>query len=254
MKLYIKQLTVVLLLSVVLSSCIFIDKTAYLVNVQTNDKRTNPFRKFRKKPVRVVEPTLISTHIASRIFLAPSSFDSPSLAVAYTQTTDYEQCIDFEPLEALHDDITSYAKRFLGTRYRAGGRSAKGFDCSNFTSFIMQHFGYKIPSGSSQATHGERVEFEKVRKGDLLFFGYKSKKGGSYRVSHVAMVTSDEGEDMHFIHAARRGITIDNLESSSWKSYYKSRFLFAKRIIQADKNETLAIKGNEFVPNQSKMP
>ncbi len=247
MKLYIKQLTVALLFSVVLSSCTFINKTAYSLKVQSKDKKTKLFANFKRKPVRVIEPALISMHIADRIFLTPPSFVLSAPVLAYAQAPHSDQCIDFEPLESLHDDITSYAKRFLGTRYRAGGRSKKGFDCSNFTSYIMEHFGYKIPPGSSQATHGERVEFEKVRKGDLLFFGYKSKKGGSYRVSHVAMVTSDEGEDIHFIHAARRGIIIDNLQSSAWKSYYKSRFLFAKRIILADKNENLAIENNEFV-------
>lgn len=252
MKLYIKQLTVALLLSVVLSSCTFINKTTYSIKTQIKDKKNNLFAKFRRQPLRVIEPTLISTHIADRIFLTVPFLDLPAPVLAYAPLSQSDQCIDFEPLEALHDDITSYAKRFLGTRYRAGGRSKKGFDCSNFTSFIMEHFGYKIPSGSSQATHGEKVDFEKVRKGDLLFFGYKSKKGGSYRISHVAMVTSDEGEDVHFIHAANRGIIIDNLNSSAWKTYYKSRYLFAKRIILADKDETLAIEGNEFVQKQVK--
>ena len=253
MKLYIKQLTVALLFSVVLSSCTFTNRIAYSLKIQIKEKKNNFFAKLKKKPIRVVEPVLIATDIADRIFLTPSSFVLPAPLLTYAQVPQSDQCIDFEPLESLHDDITSYAKRFLGTRYRAGGRSSKGFDCSNFTSYIMEHFGYKIPPGSSQSTHGEQVAFEKVRKGDLLFFGYKSKKGGSYRVSHVAMVTSDEGEDIHFIHAARRGIAIDNLKSSSWKSYYKSRFLFAKRIILADKNEVLALEGNDFVPNQSKM-
>lgn len=249
MKLYTKQLTVALFISVVLNSCTFLNRTAYTAKHQIKEKKTNLFAKFKKKPVRVAEPLVLASNLTDNVFQLHPSFVLPAPLLAYVQAPEPE-CIDFEPLESLHDDITKYAKKFLGTRYRAGGRSAKGFDCSNFTSFIMEHFGYKIPPGSSQATHGERVDFEKVRKGDLLFFGYKSKKGGSYRVSHVAMVTSDEGEDIHFIHAARRGIIIDNLESSSWKSYYKSRFLFAKRIIQADKDEVLAIKGNEFIAKE----
>lgn len=251
MKLQIKQLTVALLISVVLNSCTFLNRTAYTFKNQTKEKKVNLLAKFKKKPIRVPETALLTTDIAGKIFPTHLSFVLPTPVITYAQVAEPE-CIDFEPLEALHEDITLYAKRFLGTRYRAGGRSAKGFDCSNFTSYIMEHFGYKIPPGSSQATHGERVDFGKVEKGDLLFFGYKGKKGGSYRVSHVAMVISEEGEDIHFIHAARRGIVIDNLESSSWKSYYKSRFLFAKRVIQASKDETVALKGNDFVASELK--
>jgi NlpC/P60 family len=249
MKLKIKQLNIALFFIVFYSSCTFTNRLSYQLKTQIKDKKTQVLAKFKKQPLRVAELPLIPSIASDKIFpiysLSPASLPAPSLA--YVQATD-DDCIDFEPLESLRDDVTSFAKKFLGTRYRSGGRSTKGFDCSNFTSYIMERFGYKIPAGMAQATHGEQVPFEKTRKGDLLFFGYKSKKGGNYRISHVAMVISDEGEEIHFIHAARRGIVIDNLESPAWKNYYKSRYLFAKRIIEAEKDVTLALKENAFVP------
>ncbi len=246
MKLTIKQLTISLFCAGLLNSCTFINKTAYSIKAQKEGKETNLFAKLKKKPLRVAEPIFITTAMADKVSFFPFAPTTPPLVFAQVEPL----CIDFEPLKSLQDDLTIYAKKFLGTRYLPGGRSKKGFDCTNFTSHLMEHYGYKIPAGCSQANHGEQVSFENVRKGDLLFFGYKSKKGGSYRVSHVAMVVSDEGEDIHFIHAANRGIVIDNLESASWKTYYKSRYLFAKRIIQSGKDETLAMKGNQFVANK----
>jgi hypothetical protein len=249
MKLTIKQLTVGLFCVGLLSGCASIDKTAYSSETQKREKKVNLFAKLKKKPFRVAEPIFITAVAADKVSFFPfTPMLLPALPLAYAPIEP--SCIDFEPLHSLQDDLTTYAKKFLGTRYRPGGRSKKGFDCTNFTSYLMENFGYKIPAGCSQANHGEQVAFEEVRKGDLLFFGYKSKKRGSYRVSHVAMVVSDEGEEIHFIHAANRGIVIDNLESASWKSYYKGRYLFAKRIIQSAKDETLAMKGNQFVVNK----
>lgn len=253
MKSKIKRFMIALLSAGVCSAC---DSTRQIVNQhqkQGNEKQIQFIGKLKKEPLRVTNPPLLPSLVSSdKIFanLAPIPTAPNSLQLSCIASLK-DECIDFEPLEALRDDITAYAKRFLGTRYRAGGRSAKGFDCSNFTSYIMEHFGYKIPAGMAQATYGEQVDFNKVRKGDLLFFGYKSKKTKRYRISHVAMVISDEDEEVHFIHAARRGIVIDNLHSPAWKNYYKSRYLFAKRIIEAQNNETLALKDDDFVPQKS---
>ncbi len=249
----IKQLMIALLSAGVCGSCNFSKQLVNQHKEQGNEKQIQFIGKLKKQPLRVTEPSpLPSLASPDKIFAnlvqvppAPST-----LLLSYIPSLQ-DECIDFEPLEALRDDITVYAKRFLGTRYRPGGRSTKGFDCSNFTSYIMEHFGYKIPAGMAQATYGEQVDFEKVRKGDLLFFGYKNKKSRGYRISHVAMVISDEGEEVQFIHAARRGIVIDNLHSPAWKNYYKSRYLFAKRIIEAQNDEILTFKGDGFVSQQS---
>jgi cell wall-associated NlpC family hydrolase len=245
MNLTTKQLLVALG-CVAITGCSVTNKTANLAKTPIKDNKIRFFSGLKKQPIRVPEPlVLASTTTEQCIYLTPSFASILPSQLAQVEIPQPE-CIDFEPLAPLEEDLTKYAKKFLGTRYRTGGRSAKGFDCTNFTSYIMEHFGYKIPAGSSQATYGEQVTFENVKRGDILFFGGKSKKGNHYYITHAAMVISEEGEELQFIHAARRGIVIDNLESPAWKNYYAKRYLFAKRIIQASKDEKLALKGNKF--------
>lgn len=244
MNLTTKQLLVALSCVALTSSCTMLNRTVYSVKTQVKEKKGGIFASLKKQPIRVPEAIALPSLITEQsISIAPTfaSILPPQLAHV---TLSAPECIDFEPLAPLEEDITLYAKKFLGTRYRTGGRSSKGFDCTNFTSYILEHFGYKIPAGASQATYGEQVAFESVKRGDILFFGVK--KGNRYYTTHAALVISEEGEELQFIHAARRGIVIDNLESPAWKNYYKKRYLFAKRVIQASKDEKLTLKGNSF--------
>ena len=39
-------------------------------------------------------------------------------------------------------EIVAYAKQYLGVKYVYAGASSKGFDCSGYTMYVMQHFGY----------------------------------------------------------------------------------------------------------------
>lgn len=159
------------------------------------------------------------------------NFPPPYLHDFSVQTIDSQH-------EILRDEIVDFAKNYLGLRYRYSGTSPKtGFDCSGFTHFVMKNFGVAIsPSSRTQATEGEKIAIEDAKKGDLLFFGYRNKSG-HWRVNHAALVVSEEGEDLAMIHSCRRGIVIDDIHSSSWRSYYKKRLLFAKRVLGADNQE-----------------
>lgn len=144
------------------------------------------------------------------------------------------------PLKKIQDDyehlrshIVGFAKNYLGLPYRFGGMSPEtGFDCSGFTQYIMHNFGVSISRTSrDQANMGQKIEVDEARKGDLLFFGRK-RKDGTWYVNHVAMVVSEEGEDLTMIHSCNRGIVVDNVYSASWRSYYKRRFMGVRRILK----------------------
>jgi cell wall-associated NlpC family hydrolase len=129
---------------------------------------------------------------------------------------------------AMVEDMLKYARKFMGVRYVSGGRSPKGFDCSGFTSYVYNQFGYKLSASSSdQYNQGSKVSRSEIQPGDLLFFTGRASKSG--RVGHVAIAVDSDpvSGEVTFIHAARTGIQIDRMSAP----YYSARYLGARRVI-----------------------
>ncbi len=126
-------------------------------------------------------------------------------------------------------DMISFAKKHIGTRYVRGGKGPKGFDCSGFTSYVFNQFGYSLnPSSGGQYGQGEKISREEVLPGDLLFFTGRSAKSG--RVGHVGMAISNDPAtgEITFIHAAiSGGIRIDRVSAP----YYAARYIGARRVL-----------------------
>jgi cell wall-associated NlpC family hydrolase len=112
------------------------------------------------------------------------------------------------------------ANRYRGVRYRFGGTTSRGFDCSGFVSHVFRTHGIRLPRTSQeQATVGQPVAKNELRKGDLVFF----RTRGS-RISHVGIYI-DGG---NFIHSSSGGgkVEVDSLTSG----YYARRFAGARRV------------------------
>ena len=121
-------------------------------------------------------------------------------------------------------EIANYALQFVGGRYVYGGASPKGFDCSGLTSYVYKQFGYKLNrSASGQMSNGRAVSRGELKPGDLVLFGPQ----GSTRASHVGIYIGGN----KFVHACntKKGVIVTSLSSSS---YYSSRFLTARRIVE----------------------
>lgn len=115
----------------------------------------------------------------------------------------------------LRRDVLETAEQYLGTPYKYGSRSPqRGFDCSNFTSYVLAQHDIEVPAGSrNQITHGRRVRPEAVQPGDLVFF--RRTKDGP--VFHVALVESRTETELNVIHATnKRGVVRDDLLANSW--------------------------------------
>ncbi len=113
----------------------------------------------------------------------------------------------------LRMDITQQAAEYIGTRYKYTGTSPKtGFDCSGFTSFIMQKFDISLPHQSgSQAKEGRSIPVEKALPGDLVYF---NRKG---RIFHVALVERNEKGVITVIHSTTsRGVIRENITHSDY--------------------------------------
>jgi murein DD-endopeptidase / murein LD-carboxypeptidase len=124
------------------------------------------------------------------------------------------------------DSLIQYAYTFLGNRYRSGGTTASGFDCSGYTMTIFRHFGIKLPHTSAgQGLVGVPVTKQNIQKGDLILFKGRSRK--SNRIGHVGIVISEKGQPVRFIHSSTsEGVRIDRLDYD----YYKKRYVKAVRL------------------------
>ncbi len=121
--------------------------------------------------------------------------------------------------------IVSYAKTFDGTRYKYGGTTRKGMDCSGlvYTSFKKENI--ILPRTSkTMATQGKAISLKKVNVGDLLFFKTNKRKNV---ISHVGLVVEIKGV-IKFIHASTsRGVIISSLDEKYWSKC----FVAARRVL-----------------------
>jgi len=109
---------------------------------------------------------------------------------------------------------------FLGTRYRFGGTSRSGLDCSAFVQKVFNEMEVNLPrTAREQFEKGEVVTRGDMQKGDLVFF----RTYASFP-SHVGIYLGGN----RMIHASSRDKRV--VISSFDTPYYRSRFLGAKRV------------------------
>lgn len=118
---------------------------------------------------------------------------------------------------------------WLGTRYRFGGETKKGIDCSAFTGIIYDKV-YKrtLPRDSrSMYKMTTPISRSEMKEGDLLFF--RIRRG---QVSHVGVYLGNN----KFVHASTsQGVIISDLN----EDYYRRYFYKAGRI----KSQTEVVEG-----------
>ncbi|MFK7948320.1 MAG: C40 family peptidase [Saprospiraceae bacterium] len=121
-------------------------------------------------------------------------------------------------------NVTNYGQKYVGVKYKYAGKDPKGFDCSGFTSYVMKSEGITVSSSSKmQATEGKSVPLNKVKPGDLIFFGKNGK------VSHVAMVVSNTSDGISVVHStSSKGVMVQNITKST---YWKPMIMFARDVI-----------------------
>ena len=120
-----------------------------------------------------------------------------------------------EEIDSLHD----YFSRWRGVRYRYGGLTKKGIDCSGLTLRAYKElYDVKLPrTVVGQAKKGVKVKKSSLRPGDLVFF----KTGRLAR--HVGIYL---GENT-FIHASpSKGVMLSDLDNVYWsKRYWQAKRL-----------------------------
>lgn len=118
--------------------------------------------------------------------------------------------------------IVSTAMSHLGTRYVYGGASPSGFDCSGFTMYIYQQYGYSLPhtaTGQWQSGIGTRVySISELQPGDLVFFNDPSRNAGK-ACSHAGIYIGN-GQHIHASSSRSSGVIISDLTSGYYNQYF----------------------------------
>lgn len=119
--------------------------------------------------------------------------------------------------------MITYIDNVVGTKYKYGGTTTAGFDCSGFVGHIFKKMGYELDRRSADiATQGTKVAKSDLIPGDLVFFDTNGSNNGS--VTHVGIYVGNG----QFAHASTsKGVRYDALDSS----YYKNRYVTARRIL-----------------------
>lgn len=113
------------------------------------------------------------------------------------------------------DKIINTALTYSGVRYKYGGTTRKGMDCSGLLYVSFKEHNVPLPRVSHEmADEGRRIRIKEVTKGDLLFFN--TKKRGK-RINHVGLVVAVTNDEIKFIHSsASRGVMVSSLREGFW--------------------------------------
>lgn len=125
------------------------------------------------------------------------------------------------------EKVIKEAESYIGTKYKYGGTTKKGMDCSGLMCVSFESVGVTLPRVSKdQSKTGKRVYIGELLPGDLIFFGAKP---GSKKITHVGLITYVSDKSIKFIHASTsRGV----IESEFLSDYYKPRYIKAVRLLK----------------------
>lgn len=124
------------------------------------------------------------------------------------------------------NNIITEAETYRGVKYKYGGNTKRGMDCSGLVTTAFKSENILLPrTTSSLSNYGDWIDLKEVQKGDLLFFATKKN---SRQVNHVGIVTNTRTGYVEFIHSTTsRGVITSKLSEKYW--YFA--FVQARRVL-----------------------
>lgn len=152
------------------------------------------------------------------LFLFQGCASMQSTGTAYKASLSQNQIIQI---------LNKQHRNWKGVRYKTGGTSQKGIDCSGLVyRTFKEGMNITLPRSTElQSQLGKRIRKNRLKAGDLVFF----KTGSIFKSQHVGIYINNK----RFLHASTsRGVIISSLENQYWEdTYWQSR-----RVIET-KNE-----------------
>lgn len=114
----------------------------------------------------------------------------------------------------------------IGVKYKAGGTTKNGYDCSGLVFTTFESENIKLPRPSyEQAKVGKIIKVSDAQKGDLIFF----KTNRSKQINHVGLITEVNSNEIKFVHSSTsKGVII----SSTKEAYYQNSFVQINRVLE----------------------
>lgn len=156
-----------------------------------------------------------------------SQIDTPSnqVAQAAPEIKRDSTVVRTGDYSGLIDQIIASATENIGIRYRSGGTTKAGFDCSGLMFCTFGNFDIKLPRSSiEQSRIGTKVASEEAQKGDLIFF----RTNGRRHINHVGMVVENVDGEIKFVHSSTHGGV---MISSTKEPYYTRAFSQVNRVL-----------------------
>ncbi|MBS1759718.1 MAG: C40 family peptidase [Bacteroidetes bacterium] len=163
----------------------------------------------REEPAKSIELVKATTKAEKSVIESASNVQLKYAILLKTE-------VEYLPSKSLLDVVDEW----YGVRYRSGGNTKSGVDCSGFTLAVFAAaYGLSIPRVSrEQYRVSRKVSTTELQEGDLVFFNTQGRG-----VSHVGVYLGNN----KFIHASvSRGVMVNDL----FEPYYMQRFLGAGRI------------------------
>lgn len=165
----------------------------------------------------VVLSACSSTHTANNMHSETHAVNGSNDYLLQASQDEFENMV--RNLDVKSRLMNQYAS-WKGVRYRLGGSTRKGIDCSAFVQrTFREQFGLELPrSTSGQQDTGKSVSRAKLRTGDLVLF----HAGSTGR--HIGIYIGNN----QFVHASTSsGVMISNLDEPYWKKRYNE----ARRVL-----------------------
>jgi lipoprotein Spr len=168
-------------------------------------------------PVRVAVPAAKK----DLIFAASKTNSDISIESAGALQFKYSLLLDVEVELLKNMNLLRIIEDWYGTRYRYGGSTKAGIDCSALMQvFFASLYGIALPrTAKMQYDYSRSISRTELKEGDLLFF---NTTGG---VSHVGMYLTNN----KFVHASSsNGVTVSDM----FEPYYANRLIGVGRVLQ----------------------